>query len=192
MKEARRRLGPVAAGGLVLAALGLAACSLGTSGATAPTSTIPSTAFRTIPVSPPKPTEPTVAAAATTAPPASTPLQNLGPEPGVKLVYTVQNGDCCPAKIAAKFNVPLEAFYAINGMDPKNPSIVVGQEVKIPRILPPTTVLPTGEKAYQVVPNDSLLAIANKFGIDVQLILDLNGLQLTSNIAPGQMIKLPG
>ena len=192
MKDSRRRLGPVAAGGLVLAVLALGACSLGTSGANAPTSTIPSTAFRTIPVSPPKPTEPTVAAAATTSAPAAVPQQNLDLEPGVKLIYTVQRGDCCPAQIAAKFDVTLEAFYAINGMDPKNPSIVVGQKVKIPRILPPTTVLPTGEKAYEVVPNDSLLAIANKFGIPVQIILDLNGLQLTSNIAPGQMIKLPG
>jgi LysM repeat protein len=192
MNDTRRRLGPAAAGGLVLAVLALGACSLGTSGANAPTSTIPSTAFRTIPVSPPKPTEPTVAAAATTSAPAAVPQQNLDLEPGVKQIYTVQKGDCCPAQIAAKFDVTLEAFYAINGMDPKNPSIVVGQKVKIPRILPPTTVLPTGEKAYKVVPNDSLLAIANKFGIPVQIILDMNGLQLTSNIAPGQMIKIPG
>ena len=33
--------------------------------------------------------------------------------------------------------------------------------------------------------------IANKFGIQVQILLDLNGLQLTSNIRPGQEIKLP-
>ena len=150
MNDSRRRLRPAAAGGLVLAVLALGACSLGTSGANAPTSTIPSTAFRTIPVSPPQPTQPTVAAAATTSAPAAVPQQNLDLEPGVKLIYTVQRGDCCPAQIAAKFDVTLEAFYAINGMDPKNPSIVVGQEVKIPRILPPTTVLPTGEKAYQV------------------------------------------
>jgi LysM repeat protein len=192
MDVRRRRFRPVAAGGLALAALTLAACGLGSSGATAPTSTIPSTAFRTIPVSPPQPTEPTTIppATSTTTPPI--PQQTADPEPGVKLIYTVQKGDCCPAQIAAKFNVPLEAFYEVNGMDPKNPSIVVGQKVKIPRILPPTTVLPTGEKAYEVVPNDSLLAIANKFGIPVQIILDLNGLELTSNIAPGQLIKIPG
>ena len=81
MKDSRRRLGPVAAGGLVLAVLALGACSLGTSGANAPTSTIPSTAFRTIPVSPPKPTEPTVAAAATTSTPVVVPSRTSTSSP---------------------------------------------------------------------------------------------------------------
>jgi LysM repeat protein len=190
MQLTRLNVVAAAAGAGMLAALtALSSCSLGASNATGPTSTIPSTAFRTIPLTPPKPTQPTTAAVATSTTRPVALQGNLDPK--VRATYTVKRGDA-PASIAAKYNVPLDALYELNGIDPNNPAVYVGQKILIPRILPPTTVTPTGEKAYVVRPNDSLLLIANKFGIPVQQILDLNGLELTSNIAPGQLIKIPG
>ena len=64
-------------------------------------------------------------------------------------------------------------------MDPKTPSIIMA-EGEVPRILPPTTVLATGE-GLEVVPNDSCWP-SQQFGVPVQIVLGLNGLQLTSNI----------
>ncbi len=183
----------VVAGSLTLGLLTLASCDLGSSASTAPTSTIPSTAFRTIPVSPPRPTSATIAAAATTTTIAGGAALNAAPaDPRVKAIYTVKLGDA-PASIAARYNVALDALYAANGIDPSRPSIHPGQKLKIPRVLPPTTVLPTGEKAYVVVYGDSPAGIANKFGISLQTLLDLNNLDLaTVRLKPGQLLKVPG
>jgi LysM repeat protein len=192
MPRTRRRVAPVVAGALVLASISLAACSLGSSSATGPTSTIPSTAFKTIPVTPPKPTQPTTVPPATAA---TTPGANVtaAVDPAVRQIYTVQKGDCCPAQIAAKFNVPLAALYEANGMDPKKPSISVGMKLKIPRILPPTTVLPSGEKAYKVVPGDSPVGIAAKFGVSLQSLIDLNGWDPAKlAVYTGDLVKIPG
>lgn len=182
-----------ASGALVLVAV-LAGCSLGTSGASGPTSTIPSTAFRTIPISPPKPTEPSTSAPPGGATSTATrlPQQQLSLPPNVRAIYTVKAGDA-PAGIARKFSVPLEALYEMNGINPKKPAVFVGQKLQIPRILPPTTVNDKGEKVYIVVPGDSPLGIANKFGIALQTLIDLNGLDPAKlAVYVGQAMKVPG
>ena len=193
MGFARRNIASLSAAGgaLVLAAVA-AGCSLTTSGASAPTSTIPSTAFRTIPETPPKPTQPTTPGVtpAPSSPAAAIQQQNL--DPTVRTIYTVQKGDV-PYSIAQKFGVPLDALYSLNGMNPKNPAMRVGQKLKIPRILPPTTTNDKGEHVYIVVLGDSPLGISNKFGIPVQTIIDLNGLDPAKPaVYVGQQLKLPG
>jgi len=187
----RRNLASVSAAGGALALAALAAgCSLTSSNASSPTSTIPSTAFRTIPETPPKPTQPTTPGAApTSSTPAVIQQQNLDPQ--VRTTYTVQKGDV-PYSIAHKFGVPLDALYELNGMNPKNPAMRVGQKLKIPRILPPTTTNDKGEHIYVVVLGDSPLGISNKFGVPLQTIIDMNGLDPAKPaVYVGQQIKLP-
>ncbi len=188
----RRHVAPVSFVGSALAlALMAAGCSLGSSGSSAPTSTIPKTEFRTIPETPPKPTQPTAPAGATPTTGAAV-VQQQAVDPAVRTIYTVQKGDV-PYSIAQKFDVPLDALYKLNDLDPKRPAMRVGMKLKIPRILPPTTTNDKGEHVYVVVLGDSPLGISNKFGIPLQTIIDLNGLDPAKPaVYVGQQIKLPG
>jgi LysM repeat protein len=195
MQVQRRRTTWLALAGSTLSlAVLTVGCSLGTSSASGPTSTIPSTAFKTIPETPPRPTQPTTATASTAAGASSGGIvqsqQNL--DPAVRTIYTVQKGDV-PFSIAQKFNVPLSALYSLNGLDPKKPAMSVGMKLKIPRILPPTTTNDKGEKIYIVVAGDSPLGIANKFGIPFQTLMNLNGIDPANPaVYVGQQLKVPG
>jgi LysM domain len=144
-----------------------------------------------VPVSP----GPTTAPSSTPAPPPD-PLAALPPcpdRPGC-YVYTVRRGDRL-ARIATRFEVPYDLVLALNP-EISNPSvIVVGQPVYLGRSLfVRLEPCPNrdGCHLYVVQPGDRLSAIANRYGLSVAAILELNpAIDDPNTIYSGQVIRLP-
>ncbi|HBY46057.1 MAG TPA: hypothetical protein DEG70_07350 [Chloroflexi bacterium] len=56
----------------------------------------------------------------------------------------------------------------------------------------PTTVAPAENPAtYVVIDGDSLYAIALRFGVDLNMLIELNGLRDPNDISVGQELKIP-
>jgi LysM repeat protein len=152
----------------------------------------------------PTPTAPPTLAPTTpapTLPPTQTPI------PPVE--YVVKRGDTCGG-IAAQFKVPLEAFTALNQLDPVNCLIRIGEKVSIPAPTPtaaPTETLPPGvtpsptgpaqptatlppQLVYVVKGGDTCGEIAQKFNVTVDLIIQQNNLDANCLIQLNQVLTL--
>jgi len=136
----------------------------------------------TVPTETPIPTE--------TLTPSVTPTQG----PGVW--YTVTWGDTLSA-IAARYGVTVEAIMQANTLT--NPNLIrLGQRLWIPLsdapATPTPTVVPTLGPTFEYIvqQGDSLTIIATRFGTTWQVLAQINGLNVTSVIYPGQRLLVPG
>lgn len=86
-------------------------------------------------------------------------------------------------KIAQKFNVTVQDLINLNNLASTNLS--VGQVLKVKGTVPSKE-----ETTYTVVKGDSLYAIANKYKVSVQDIIDANNLKSTA-LSVGQKLIIP-
>lgn len=96
-------------------------------------------------------------------------------------VYTVKSGDTLYG-IASKYNLTVDELKKLNNLTSNNLSI--GQKLNVSKNPQET------ETTYTVVKGDTLYGIANKFGVNVNNLKDINN--LTSNtLSIGQVLKIP-
>ena len=127
--------------------------------------------------------------------------------------YTVVAGDTV-SRIAQRFGVPTAAVLQANGL--RSSSIIrPGQVLRIPgvatvpslNIVPVSSVTPVAPPApvaavvpapapagaqYIVRSGDTISAIAARFGVPTQSVLDANGMSSSSIIYPGTTLRIPG
>ena len=94
---------------------------------------------------------------------------------------TVQAGDTLSG-LALAFDVSQKEIRWVNSLQ-ENDGLWVGQKLTIPS--------PTPQGTYRVLPGDSLLAIAGRYGISSQQLRSYNGLQ-DDLIHPGDILQLQG
>ena len=108
-------------------------------------------------------------------------------------VYTVAPGDTV-SSIAQRFSLSTASVLALNGLSWKS-TIFPGQVLALTSAPVKTTGVPaptTAAGRYTIVKGDTLSAIASRFGLSTQSILDANGLSWTSIVYPGQTLLIPG
>ena len=126
--------------------------------------------------------------------------------------YTVQRGDYLVA-LATRFNTSWQELVALNNI-PYPYTIFTGQILTLPIIVARSTPLPTPtpenltvpildptetpvatplpvEAVYVVQRGDYLTLIANRFGVDWQVLAQLNGLYFPFTLYTGQVLHLP-
>ncbi|TMC53298.1 MAG: LysM peptidoglycan-binding domain-containing protein [Chloroflexi bacterium] len=111
--------------------------------------------------------------------------------------YVVQNGDTLVA-IAARFGTDVNALMAANGL--RTDHLSIGQVLRIPAAAAPVAqpVQPAPAKpavagpTYVVQNGDTLLAIAYRYGVDVNSLMSANGLPSADQLSIGQVLRIPG
>lgn len=107
--------------------------------------------------------------------------------------YTVQPGDTV-SSIAQRYGLATAAVLALNGLSWSS-SIFPGQVLRLTTAPVKATGLPaptTVDGRYTIAKGDTISALAARFGISTQSILDANGLTWSSIVYPGQTITIPG
>jgi membrane-bound lytic murein transglycosylase D len=98
---------------------------------------------------------------------------------GNKLVYKVKRGDSLYL-IANSFRTTIQKIKSLNSL--KNSNLAIGQKLII------QNGTPKGSSFYIVKSGDSPYLIANKYGMNLNVLLKLNGLSSRSKIYPGQKL----
>ncbi|WP_273706595.1 LysM peptidoglycan-binding domain-containing protein [Leuconostoc mesenteroides] len=115
--------------------------------------------------------------------------------------YTVKSGDTL-SKIAANYNMSLAQIANLNQISNVN-AIRIGQVLKVSqtttstnqsstttsKATTTTSTTTTTTGSYKVNSGDTLYAIAAKLGVNINTLLSLNGLNLSSTIYVGQVLK---
>ena len=165
----------------------------------APTITITPTETRTRPDITPTPTT-DVTPAPSPLPPATPPTVGEEPMPATATptpmlttptpvaeqpwhYYTVQRGDTLYS-IATRFNTTVEELVRLNGL--ADTTIFVGQKLKVPGPVSTPAV------EYIVQEGDTLFSIARRFGVDMEELARVNGIDDPSTIYVGQRLIIPG
>ena len=97
-------------------------------------------------------------------------------------IYIVKSGDTLYS-IARKYNLSVDELKKLNNLNSN--SLSIGQKLKI------STTSNDTETTYTVVKGDTLYGIANKFGVNVNTLKDINNLS-NNTISIGQILKIPG
>ncbi len=114
----------------------------------------------------------------------------IPPVPGV--VHTVKDGDTLQS-IAERYSASTTEIARANGL--KDPFVLqVGQTLVIPggKVPEATAPAPSSSTTYTVTEGDSVSSIADAFGVDIQTIVDANGLDEPYVLQPGQRLVIPG
>ncbi len=154
------------------------------------------------PVQPPTPTAapPPVPTTVAPVPPSTTAAPTSS-----SLTYTIQSGDTLVA-IADRFNVSVDDIVTANSLD--NPDIIsVGQQLTIPtggasntggasdgNSDTSSTAGATGSTSgttYTVASGDTLAAIANRFNVDLDNLIEVNNIENQDVISVGQQLTIP-
>ncbi len=137
----------------------------------------------------PAPNEAPVVAILVTA----TPLSQAAPTPGLLMViHTVQSGDTL-ISIAIQYGVTVEEIQQTNGL--QDSLIRAGAELVIPVPLVVSEItnqvdVPSNFR-YTVLPGDTIVSIAVRFGATVEGILQANGITASDLIRPEQILRIP-
>jgi membrane-bound lytic murein transglycosylase D len=124
---------------------------------------------------------------------------HLYPEEGRRTVYTVRKGDTLSG-IAKKFGIPLSKLRISNGLGKRN-LIRPGQKLIIydsKKIYTPKTVYQSANpiesknipRFHRVKQGESLWTIANKYGLSLKELKEMNNLGSESIIKPGEELVL--
>ncbi|MFQ5880273.1 MAG: LysM peptidoglycan-binding domain-containing protein [Dehalococcoidia bacterium] len=141
------------------------------------------------------------------SPPAPTFLEatpTAAPTPTAgEATYTVQRGDTLSA-IAKRLGVDLQELIRVNNISDPN-RLLVGQVLVLPGGQATATPAPQGATptpaaggteecgdTYTVQPGDSPSRIAQKCGVDVNELMDLNGITDPRRLFVGQELQIPG
>ena len=118
-------------------------------------------------------------------------------------IHRIRAGDTL-FEIALANDVSLAVLLAANGLTEDDVyTIQPGDEIIIPdpnaTVEPPATATPTpaptrGSITHTVQPGDTLMAIGLRYGVNLQRILDANGMTLAQarTLRPGQELIIPG
>ncbi|MCX7691363.1 LysM peptidoglycan-binding domain-containing protein [Thermoflexus sp.] len=150
----------------------------------------------------PTPTSTPTSTPTRTPTPTSTPTPTWTPTPIPPLQHQVQEGETL-SEIALRYGVPVEAIRQLNNLS--GDLIVVGQVLLVPVYTPTpilaTPTLPPGvtpsptprpDKIIHVVqPGETLLAIAQRYGVPMQTIQAANGIANPERIQAGQALVIP-
>ncbi len=107
--------------------------------------------------------------------------------------YTVRAGDSL-ASIAARFGVTVDALLAQNGLE-ATAAIYVGQVLQIPSVASPTptaVITTICIHTHEVQAGESLLGIAQAYGVATTRIAQANGIADVNAIQAGQTLCIPG
>ncbi|MDR0738857.1 MAG: LysM peptidoglycan-binding domain-containing protein [Oscillospiraceae bacterium] len=110
------------------------------------------------------------------------PTSAISPEPEPENSYTVKSGDSL-WKIAQQFGTTVQAIKNLNGLT--SDSLSVGQVLKIP-----TSTRRYNMTTYVVKLGDDLLNVSTNFGITVEQLKYINGLE-SDILQPGQILIVP-
>jgi LysM repeat protein len=128
--------------------------------------------------------------------PTETLTPSVTPTQGPGVWHTVTWGDTLSG-IASRYGVTVEAIMQANALT--NPNLIrLGQRLWIPLsdapATPTPTVVPTLGPTFEYVvqQGDSLTIIATRFGTTWQVLAQINGLNLSSILYPGQKLLVPG
>jgi spore germination protein len=98
--------------------------------------------------------------------------------------YTVRQGDTLFA-IASRFGTTVEAIARLNNIS--NPNLIFPGQV----LLIPVTTPSPAPRQYTVQSGDTLWRIAQRFGVTVEQIVQLNNISDPNRIFPGQVLLIP-
>ena len=113
--------------------------------------------------------------------------------------HVIRSGDTM-SELAEAFRVSVALIRQYNGgMDPRRMPIGVGLRIPLVRGVDPATVFlapPATDRrefdaSYQVAGGDSLWGIARLHDTTVEALAHANGLQTTSTLQPGQLLRVP-
>lgn len=111
--------------------------------------------------------------------------------------HTVQQGDTL-SKIAAQHNVSLQQVFQLNNMGWNNSVIYPGERIQYSTgggssPSPSSSPAPSSSAStHTVQPGDTLGRIANRYGVSLQQIFQLNNMGMSTIIYPGDVIQLSG
>jgi LysM repeat protein len=116
-----------------------------------------------------------------------TPQPTAGP-----FSYVVQEGDTLYS-IAINFGVSPNDIVVANTLGDPN-SLFEGQTILIPNYQPESAATPTPEEPYLYViqAGDTLLSIAEEFGVSATALAEANTLRDPNNLIQGQTLTIPG
>lgn len=114
----------------------------------------------------------------------------------VALVHRVRPGEGFSV-IARKYGVKPASLARANGLTLQS-TILPGQRLRVPGRSAPALRAPTRRAmpaptlVHTVQPGEGFIAIAQRYGVRPSVLATANGLTLTSVIAPGQQLRIPG
>lgn len=110
---------------------------------------------------------------------------------GQEQVYVVQSGDTL-SSIAARFGVAIADLMVANRLDDPD-HLVVGQRLIIPApgAAADKAAEPATARVHVVQPGDTLWAIAMRYGVTVDDLVQANGLQNADLLRVGQSLLIP-
>jgi LysM repeat protein len=105
------------------------------------------------------------------------------------LRYTVQPSDTF-FSIAQEFGIDPDDLAQANNISDRN-LIQVGQELVIPGVTQRDQLIRQGQ-THTVATGETLSQIAARYGVSMETIMDLNGLDNADAIVVGQQLVIPG
>jgi LysM repeat protein len=117
---------------------------------------------------------------------------SVDPVPAGPFEYVVKPGDTL-LSIAIEFGVSANDIIAANTLSNPN-NLFVGQTITIPNYQPqtPSTPIPAMPYEYVIQAGDTLLSIAQRFGVSADAIIQANTLRDANNLIQGQVLFIPG
>lgn len=112
-------------------------------------------------------------------------ISNVNEKTSTVTTYTVQSGDTL-SKIAARFGTTVEQLVRLNNI--RNPNLIYPGEVLT--INSTNTLGDLGHNIYTIQYGDTLTGIAQRFGVSVEQIVELNNIQNPNVIYAGERIKI--
>jgi LysM repeat protein len=112
------------------------------------------------------------------------------------IVHRVRPGEGFSV-IARQYGVKPVSLARANGLTLQS-TIVPGQRLRLPGRSAPALKAPTRRSVtaptlvHTVQPGEGFIAIAQRYGVPAPVLANANGLTLTSVIAPGQRLRIPG
>ncbi|MCP9851105.1 LysM peptidoglycan-binding domain-containing protein [Cyanobium sp. Morenito 9A2] len=116
-----------------------------------------------------------------------------GSRPGGHGTYTVKPGDTL-SELADRFGVSVERLKQLNGLQSAS-DLQAGSKLVVPGAASasgPSRSSAGGSSTYTVKPGDTLSELADRFGVSVERLKQLNGLQSASDLQAGSKLVVPG